>query len=128
MAGVILLYSVVFFCWRPYALSIHNYANIYNQTVLMMFFGLEVLGKQKLLNETVSIASLYGTVSLIVVGLVIQMARVYVHNKSEKRKFNVEKEAKKKKPEALNVIKPKNPYSAFAKLNDMNDTIDDSTI
>jgi hypothetical protein len=94
----------------------------------MMFFGLEVLGKQKLLDETASIASLYGTVSLIVVGLVIQMARVYVHNKSEKTKFNVEKEAKKKKPAALNVIKPNNPYSVFAKIKNINDAIDELTI
>lgn len=40
MTGLIFLYSVVLFCWKPYILNIHNYANIYNQIVLMLFFGL----------------------------------------------------------------------------------------
>ncbi len=91
------------------------------------------------MNETVSIASLYGIVSLIVLGLLIEMARVYVHNKSEKRRFNVEKENKKKKPEALTFIESSNPYAVFTKISEVlkkgdplvngkNDTIDDSTI
>ena len=68
------------------------------------------------------------------VALAIQMARVYVCNKSEKRKFNVESETKKK-PEALKIMKPKNPYALEIKKsqmikksekieNDMNDMLD----
>ena len=38
------------------------------------------------------IVSLYGTLGLIVIALAIQMARVYVFNKSEKRKFALEKQ------------------------------------
>ncbi len=115
MAGLIFLYSVVFFYLKPYDLSIHNYANIYNQTVLMLFFGLEILGKKMALSDTMKIVSLYGTLGLIVIALAIQMARVYVFHKSEKKKFALEKQTKPK-PQELKVIKPSNPYLVSQKI------------
>ena len=91
MAGLILLYTLVFVCWRPYSLSIHNYANIYHQFVLIMFFALEILGKLNLLDDTLKGASLYTLVALISMALMIQMMRVYKFRNSLQRKFIVEK-------------------------------------
>lgn len=94
MAGVIFFYSIVLFCWRPYSLSIHNNANIYNQTVLMLFFGFSILGKIMPLGDDMKLTVLYGTLGLITIALLIQMARVYVFSKSEKQKFMIEKQTK----------------------------------
>jgi hypothetical protein len=110
MAGLILLYTIVFACWRPYSLSIHNYANIYHQFVLIMFFALEILGKLNLLDDTLKGASLYTLVALISMALMIQMMRVYKFRNSLQRKFIVEKLQKKQKPAELKLIKPNNPY------------------
>jgi hypothetical protein len=91
MAGLILAYTLVFLCWRPYSLSIHNYANIYHQLVLIMFFSMEILGKLDLLSDTLKVVSLYTTIALISVALAIQILRVYRFQNSLQRKFIVEK-------------------------------------
>jgi hypothetical protein len=90
-AGVILVYTTIFILWKPYSLSIHNYANIYHQLVLMMFFTLEILGKLNLLDDTLKIASLYATAALILLALFVQTIRVYIFRNSLQRKYVVEK-------------------------------------
>ncbi len=87
MVGLTLLYWIVFYFWKPYALNIHNYANYFNQAVVLIFLAISVLGKHNLFNDTIKIVSLYGTISLIVISLVLQMARVYAYNKSLKQEF-----------------------------------------
>ena len=99
--GLTLIYTIVFFVWKPYSLNIHNYANYFNQAVVIVFLVFSVLGKHKLLNDSIKIFNLYSTISLIVVALVLQLIRVYVYQKSLKREFRVDKKDFKEKIDDL---------------------------
>ncbi len=110
VGGLTLLYSIVFYFWKPYELNIHNYANSFNQAVVLIFLTISVLAKHNLLTDTIKIVCLYVTITLIVISLVLQMAPVYVYKKSLKRGFHMEKKEQKKKPEDLKLILQNNPY------------------
>ena len=101
MIGLILLYTIVFAYWRPYTLRIHNSANIFNQSVVLLFLVFQVLEKNYFLNDSLKIVSLYATIALIVLALVLQAIRVYVFKKSLRKTFKVEKVDIMKKPEQL---------------------------
>ena len=101
MIGLILLYTIVFAYWRPYTLRIHNSANIFNQSVVLLFLVFQVLEKHHFLNDALKIISLYATIALIVLALVLQAIRVYVFKKSLRKTFKVEKVDIMKKPEQL---------------------------
>ena len=113
MIGLILLYTVIFACWKPYTLRIHNSANIFNQSVILLFLVFQLLEKNNLLNDTLKIICLYATITLIVVALLLQVIRVYVFKKSSRRLFKVEKVDINKK---LDLMKSKNPYLIYNKI------------
>lgn len=70
------------------------------------------------MGDTIKIVSLYGVLGLIVIALGIQMVRVHVFNKSEKRKFTVAQKSKSK-PEQLKFIQSNNPYLVNKKISQM---------
>ena len=105
MIGLILLYTIVFAYWKPYTLRIHNSANIFNQSVTLLYLVFQVLEKHHFFNDTLKIVSLYVTIALIVLALVLQVIRVYVFKKSLRTTFKVEMIDIKKKPGHLKLIK-----------------------
>ena len=92
LAGITIIYTLVFGLWKPYALRIHIAGNILNQSVVMMFIAFEILGKYNFLNDTFKIIISYVISCLILVAIILQMIRIYVIKKSLKIKFEIKKQ------------------------------------
>lgn len=84
-----LLYLVLICMWTPYQLKIHNIALILNQSTVVFFIALQLLSKYKILQVTVYNTLLYAVMSLIVIALILQLIRLYVHYKSDKNQFKL---------------------------------------
>jgi hypothetical protein len=123
ITGLHLLYTILLFFWKPYALNIHNYVNFFNQAVVILFLVFSVLGKHKLLNDSIKILNLYATITLIVVALVLQLIRIYVYKKSLGRSFRVDKKDLKEKIEDSQKINIHNQYISCNKFISQNNKI-----
>ena len=93
LAGITMIYSLIFALWKPYALKIHIYANIFNQSIVMVFIAFEMLGKYDFLNDTFKIIISYVISFLILMAMILQMIRIYVHKKTLKSKLEMGKKA-----------------------------------
>ena len=91
IASLTLVYSLIFFFYKPYVSTIHIYVNLFNQSIVLAFLAIEILGKYDFLNDKSKTVCIYIIVSLIFVALVLQMTRVYyVYKLSLKQKFKLE--------------------------------------
>ena len=96
LASITIIYLLVFVLWKPYALQIHIYANIFNQSIVMVFIAFEMLGKYNFLNDTFKIIISYAISFLILMAIILQMIRIYVLKKSLKSKLEMEKQVSAK--------------------------------
>jgi hypothetical protein len=96
LASITIIYLLVFALWKPYALQIHIYANIFNQSIVMVFIAFEMLGKYNFLNDTFKIIISYAISFLILMAIILQMIRIYVLKKSLKSKLEIEKQVSAK--------------------------------
>lgn len=101
LAGITMIYSLIFALWKPYALKIHIYANIFNQSIVMVFVAFEMLGKYDFLNDTFKIIISYVISFLILMAMILQMIRIYVLKKTLKSKLEMGKKASIKKDSDL---------------------------
>ncbi len=76
-------YLMVLILWRPYVMKLQNLGIIFNQGNVVIFLVLQVLSKYKVLDATVKMVSLYLTIGLISVALVLQIVRVFAHANSQ---------------------------------------------
>jgi hypothetical protein len=76
------IYMIVMMVWRPYIFKIHNFAIVFNQAIVVMFLGFQLLQKYGIFNEAMMEVNLYLTISLIGIALALQVARLYIQQTS----------------------------------------------
>jgi hypothetical protein len=74
---------ILMMIWRPYIFKIHNFAIVFNQGIVVMFLGFQLLNKYGIFNETMMEVNLYLTISLIGIALALQVARLYIQQSSQ---------------------------------------------
>ncbi len=82
LSGLATIYIFVLMIWRPYIFKIHNFGIVFNQGIVVMFLAFQLLGKYGYLNDLLMELYLYLTLSLIVIALLVQAARLYIQNSS----------------------------------------------
>lgn len=90
LAILTFIYLIFFFLWKPYIMRIHFYTNIFNQLIVFVCLIFQILGKHNLLSENSKTLILYSVVVEILVALILQICRLYIHKKSIKRKYKLE--------------------------------------
>jgi hypothetical protein len=114
LAGITIIYTLVFALWKPYALKIHIAGNLLNQSIVMMFITFQILGKYDYLNDSSKIIISYVVSFLILVAIILQMIRIYVVKKSLKVKFEIKKQVITEKK--LDLKLENNPYTLTNQL------------
>lgn len=90
--GLSVVYLIVICMWTPYSISVHNVAIILNQSTVVYFTMFQVLTKYKLLNAMIYNAVLFILMAFISIALILQIIRLYIHNKTVKSSYKIKKE------------------------------------
>lgn len=85
------LYLIIICYWAPYSIAVHNIAIILNQGTVVFFGMFQLLVKYKLLGPAIYNSCLYITMTFIFMALILQLIRLYIHNKTIKNSYNLNK-------------------------------------